>query len=250
VHIPFVPQKDIVTAGKQVLGHVREFLPIMARAAHSSLSDLPTHNITVTDDDFEDEALLGIAVGEDFQILVNFGPAPRNSCLPADSIPAAVGVQKVVCTYFSLSGGSYWEPPDMVEYDFFEGTNLGEALEAIVLFERREATKGLEMVFEPKYLYRRAKDEVPAGDYIVPIGKANVLKEGSDVTLITYGSMVSLSQNAAQKLEKEEDLSIELIDLRTIKPLDKKTIFDSVRKTNRIVLVSEEIGRASCRERV
>lgn len=158
MHIPFVPQKDIVTAGKQVLGHVREFLPIMARAAHSSLSDLPTHNITVTDDDFEDEALLGIAVGEDFQILVNFGPAPRNSCLPADSIPAAVGVQKVVCTYFSLSGGSYWEPPDMVEYDFFEGTNLGEALEAIVLFERREAIRGtLESYLEDKALAEMAE---------------------------------------------------------------------------------------------
>jgi 2-oxoisovalerate dehydrogenase E1 component beta subunit len=94
--------------------------------------------------------------------------------------------------------------------------------------------------FEPKYLYRRAKDETPEEDYIVPLGKANVLKEGSDVTLITYGSMVHLSRTAIKKLEDEEDLSIELIDLRTIMPLDKDAIYASVKKTNRVVIVYED----------
>jgi 2-oxoisovalerate dehydrogenase E1 component beta subunit len=94
--------------------------------------------------------------------------------------------------------------------------------------------------FEPKYLYRRAKDEVPDEDYIVPIGKANILQEGSDLSLITYGSMVHLSLDAVKKLADEEDLSIELIDLRTISPLDKETIYKSIKKTNRAVLVYED----------
>jgi 2-oxoisovalerate dehydrogenase E1 component beta subunit len=94
--------------------------------------------------------------------------------------------------------------------------------------------------FEPKYLYRRAKDEVPVEDYSIPIGKANVLQEGTDISLITYGSMVHLSRDAVKKLEEEEDISIELIDLRTISPLDKETIYSSIKKTNRAVLVYED----------
>jgi 2-oxoisovalerate dehydrogenase E1 component beta subunit len=93
--------------------------------------------------------------------------------------------------------------------------------------------------FEPKYLYRRAKDEVPDEDYVVPIGKASVLQEGDDVTIITYGSMVHHSRNAIEKLA-ESDLSIELIDLRSIMPLDRETIYRSVRKTSRVVLVYED----------
>ncbi len=94
--------------------------------------------------------------------------------------------------------------------------------------------------FEPKYLYRRAKDEVPDEDYVVPLGKAKVLQAGSDVTIITYGSTVFHSREAIGKLEKEEDLSIELIDLRSLIPLDKETIYKSVKKTNRVVLVHED----------
>jgi 2-oxoisovalerate dehydrogenase E1 component beta subunit len=92
---------------------------------------------------------------------------------------------------------------------------------------------------EPKFLYRRAKENVPDEDYVVPLGKAKVLRQGSDVTIITYGSMAPLCQSAIEKLEAE-DLSIELIDLRSIMPLDKNTIYDSVRKTNRVVLVYED----------
>ena len=91
--------------------------------------------------------------------------------------------------------------------------------------------------FEPKYLYRRAKEELPEEDYIVPIGKANVLQEGGDVTIITYGSMVLRCRSAIEKLE---DLSVELIDLRSIMPLDMEAIYRSIRKTNRAVLVYED----------
>ena len=90
--------------------------------------------------------------------------------------------------------------------------------------------------FEPKYLYRRAKENLPEEDYVVPIGKANVLQEGGDVTIITYGSMTLHCRSAIEKLE---DLSVELIDLRTIMPLDKEAIYRSVKKTSRVVLVYE-----------
>lgn len=93
--------------------------------------------------------------------------------------------------------------------------------------------------FEPKYLYRRAKDDVPEKDYVVPIGKANVVQEGGDVTIITYGSMVHHCRGAIEKLA-EDDLSVELIDLRSVLPLDKETIYKSVKKTNRVVLVHED----------
>jgi 2-oxoisovalerate dehydrogenase E1 component beta subunit len=90
---------------------------------------------------------------------------------------------------------------------------------------------------EPKYLYRRAKDEVPEEDYVVPIGKANILREGGDLTIITYGTMVSRCLGAMKKLD---ELSIELIDLRSIMPLDMETIYKSVKKTSRVVIVYED----------
>lgn len=93
--------------------------------------------------------------------------------------------------------------------------------------------------FEPKYLYRRVKEEVPGDDYVVPLGKAKILREGDDVTVVTYGSMTLHCMSAIKKLE-ETGLSVELIDLRSILPLDKKTIFESVKKTNRVVLVHED----------
>jgi len=93
--------------------------------------------------------------------------------------------------------------------------------------------------FEPKYLYRRAKDDIPEKDFIIPIGKARVLQEGDDVTVVTYGSMVLHSRSAMEKLA-EDDISVELIDLRSIMPLDKDTIYTSIRKTNRAVLVHED----------
>ncbi|KXK38253.1 MAG: pyruvate dehydrogenase complex E1 component subunit beta [Saprospiraceae bacterium] len=82
------------------------------------------------------------------------------------------------------------------------------------------------------------KGEVPEGDYIVPIGKAAVRKEGTDVTLVSYNKMIEVVKEAAVELEKE-GISAEIIDLRTIRPLDYKTLVDSVKKTNRMVVVDE-----------
>lgn len=82
------------------------------------------------------------------------------------------------------------------------------------------------------------KGEVPEGEYLVPIGKAAVRKEGKDVTLVSYNKMVEVCKKAAEELSKE-GIDAEIIDLRTIRPLDYKTIVESVKKTNRLVIVDE-----------
>lgn len=92
---------------------------------------------------------------------------------------------------------------------------------------------------EHKYLYRRIKDAVPDEDYVVPIGKARIALEGTDVSVITYGAMVHTALEAANTL-KENGVSCEIIDLRTILPLDKKAIFNTVKKTNKVVVLHEQ----------
>lgn len=91
--------------------------------------------------------------------------------------------------------------------------------------------------FEPKRVYRALKEEVPAEEYTLPIGKAAVVNEGEDLTVIAWGAMVSECLSAIDELP--EELSIELIDLRTIYPIDVETIVNSVTKTGRAVVVHE-----------
>ncbi|CAM3454662.1 MULTISPECIES: alpha-ketoacid dehydrogenase subunit beta [Brevibacillus] len=88
-------------------------------------------------------------------------------------------------------------------------------------------------------LYRSFRQEVPEGEYTIPLGKANIVKEGSDVTIITYGAMVHTSLKAAEEIEKARGAKVEVIDLRTISPLDIDTIVESVKKTNRAIVVQE-----------
>lgn len=97
---------------------------------------------------------------------------------------------------------------------------------------------------EHKYLYRRIKDTVPDEDYVVPIGKARIALEGKDVSIITYGAMVHTALEAAQVL-KENSVFCEIIDLRTILPLDKKAIFNTVKKTNKVVVLHEQTKTGS-----
>ncbi|HUR24414.1 MAG TPA: alpha-ketoacid dehydrogenase subunit beta [Candidatus Thermoplasmatota archaeon] len=91
---------------------------------------------------------------------------------------------------------------------------------------------------EPKKIYRAAKGEVPEEFYTVPLGKAKVVREGTDVTLVSYGAMLPLCEAAAVGAEKA-GVSCEVIDLRTINPWDRKTVLDSVKKTGRAVIVNE-----------
>ncbi|HEX3108498.1 MAG TPA: alpha-ketoacid dehydrogenase subunit beta [Thermoanaerobaculia bacterium] len=91
---------------------------------------------------------------------------------------------------------------------------------------------------EHKFLYRRIKEELPAEDYIVPIGKAKVRRRGRDLTILTWGAMVYVAEEAAADLEKE-GVSAEIIDLRSILPFDEEAILESVAKTNRVVILHE-----------
>ena len=89
--------------------------------------------------------------------------------------------------------------------------------------------------FESKPLYRSLRGEVPDGDAAVPIGKARVARAGRNVTVITYGEMLRQALEAAEGVDPE--ISVEVIDLRTLKPLDRETILSSARKTGRVVVV-------------
>ena len=96
------------------------------------------------------------------------------------------------------------------------------------------------LFFEHKYLYRRVKDEVPAGDHVVPIGQARIARSGRDLSIITYAATVWKALEAADQLEREDGLSVEVLDLRTLLPLDDDAIVASVKKTNRVLLVHED----------
>ncbi|MEO8449687.1 MAG: alpha-ketoacid dehydrogenase subunit beta [Gemmatimonadota bacterium] len=97
------------------------------------------------------------------------------------------------------------------------------------------------LYFEHKFLYRRIKEELPEGEEILTeIGKAKVVREGKDLSIITYSAMVFKSLEAAERLEKEDGLSVEVIDLRTLLPLDDAAIDATVKKTNRVLIVHED----------
>src|SRR5579859_6944304 len=95
------------------------------------------------------------------------------------------------------------------------------------------------LYFEHKYLYRRLKSELPGNDHTVPIGKAQVVREGEHLTIYTYGWMVEQSLAAAQTLA-ENGISAEVVDLRTLLPLDRETILRSIEKTSKALIVHED----------
>ncbi len=95
------------------------------------------------------------------------------------------------------------------------------------------------LFFEHKFLYRRSKVELPQGDFTVPIGEARVVREGTDLTIYTYGWMVELSCDAAHELDAE-GISVEVVDLRTLLPLDKEAILRSIEKTSKALVVHED----------
>lgn len=92
---------------------------------------------------------------------------------------------------------------------------------------------------EPKRLYRAVKGEVPEGEYIIELGKATVARAGKDITIVTYGAMVHVTLEAAEKAAQENQISVEVIDLRTLLPYDIDTVIASVKKTGRAVIVHE-----------
>lgn len=99
------------------------------------------------------------------------------------------------------------------------------------------------LVMESEKMYGD-KGQVPEGEYLVPIGKADVVREGSDITIISFGKVMKTAHEAADELEKE-GFKPELIDLRTIRPLDVETIVNSIKKTNRCIIIEEAFPYAS-----
>jgi len=91
---------------------------------------------------------------------------------------------------------------------------------------------------EHKFLYRRIKENLPDEDYIVPIGKANIRRSGKDLTIVTWGAMIYVADEAADALAKD-GVSVEIIDLRSILPFDEEAILTSVAKTNRVIILHE-----------
>ena len=96
------------------------------------------------------------------------------------------------------------------------------------------------LFFEHKYLYRRVKEELPQGDGVVPIGKARLAREGKDLSILTYAATVWKALEAAAELEREDGLSVEVLDLRSLLPLDDDAIVATVKKTNRVLIVHED----------
>ena len=95
------------------------------------------------------------------------------------------------------------------------------------------------LFFEHKFLYRRIKEELPDQDYTVPLGKAVVRRPGRDLTIVAYAAMMHASLEAADKLAAE-GIEVEVVDLRTLLPLDRETILESVRRTNKLLVVHED----------
>ena len=91
------------------------------------------------------------------------------------------------------------------------------------------------VVLEPKLIYRSERSEVPEGEHVVPLGKARLAREGDDLTLVAYGAMVPLCERAADEI----DASVEVLDLRSLKPLDEAALLASAQKTGRVVIVQE-----------
>jgi 2-oxoisovalerate dehydrogenase E1 component beta subunit len=146
-----------------------------------------------------------------------------------------------VCCGGEVGGGLYHSQTN--EQWFFSQPGL------IVLFPStpydakgllKSAIRGEDPViyFEHKRLYRSIKEDLPEDDFVVPIGKAAIRKEGKDITIVTYGLMYQKSLQAVEMLEKD-GVSVELIDMRTLLPWDRETILGSIKKTSRVVLVQE-----------
>jgi pyruvate dehydrogenase E1 component beta subunit len=91
------------------------------------------------------------------------------------------------------------------------------------------------VVLEPKLVYRTARGEVPEGEHVTPLGKARLAREGDDLTIVAYGAMVAVAERAADEL----DAAVEVLDLRSLKPLDEEALLSSAAKTGRVVIVQE-----------
>jgi len=98
--------------------------------------------------------------------------------------------------------------------------------------------------FEPKMLYRAAVEQVPSEAYELPLSQAEIVKEGNEMTIVSYGQPLYICSSAIAAAERDFQISVELVDLRTLYPWDKETVVESVRKTGRCIIVHEAMMNA------
>jgi pyruvate dehydrogenase E1 component beta subunit len=210
----------------------------------------------VIDTPLSEAGIIGTAIG-----MALYGMKPVAEIQFADFIyPAYDHIVTEMAKYRYRSGG-HFTTPVVVRTPFGGGIRGGlyhsqspEALFAhiaglkVVIPSTPYDAKGLllssiededPIIFmEPKRVYRAARGEVPEDYYTIPLGQANVVREGTDVTVITYGAMVHTALEAAEKAQAE-GTSLEVIDIRTLVPLDIDTVIESAKKTGRIVVAHE-----------
>lgn len=211
----------------------------------------------VLDTPLAESAIVGVAIGA-----AMYGKRPIAEMQFADFIMPAVNQIVSEAAKMRYRSNNDWHCPLVVRAPFGGGVHGAlyhsqsvEALFAgtpglkIVIPSTPYDAKGLlkaavrdedpVLFFEHKRAYRLLKGNVPEDDYIVPIGKADVKREGSDITVITYGLCVHFAMQAADRLASD-GIEVEIVDLRTVYPLDKEAIIEAAKKTGKVLLVTED----------
>jgi pyruvate dehydrogenase E1 component beta subunit len=137
-------------------------------------------------------------------------------------------------------GATHSQTPDVI-FAHFPGLKVvapGTPADAKGLLKAAIRCDDPVLFIEHATLYQ-TRGEVPDGDYTVPIGKSKVQREGSDITIVTYSKMLEVSTKAAEQLSKEAGIEVEIVDLRSLRPLDLDPVIESFKKTNRAVIVEE-----------
>ncbi len=211
----------------------------------------------VIDTPLTESAIVGVAIGA-----AMYGLRPVSEIQFADFIMPAVNQIISEAARIRYRSNNDWQCPIVIRAPYGGGVHGGlyhsQSVEAIfanqpglkiVMPSTPYDAKGLlkaairdddpVLFFEHKRAYRLLKGEVPEEDYVIPIGKADVKREGDDVTVITYGLCVHLAMEAARKLIAE-GISVHILDLRTVYPLDQEAIIKAAEKTGKVLLVTED----------
>lgn len=213
--------------------------------------------VRVIDSPLSESAIVGVAIGAGM-----YGKRPIAEIQFADFITPAVNQIVQEAAKIRYRSNNDWNCPIVIRAPFGGGVH-GALYHSQSVESLFNSTPGLKIVipsnpydakgllkaairdedpvlfFEHKKAYRLLKEEVPENDYIVPIGKANIVREGDDITVITYGLCVHFAKQAAEKLA-EEGIGTTLVDLRTIYPLDQETIIHAASKTGKVLLITED----------
>lgn len=137
-------------------------------------------------------------------------------------------------------GATHSQTPDVI-FAHFPGLKVvapGTPADAKGLLKAAIRCDDPVMFIEQATLYQ-TRGEVPEGDYTVPIGKSTIQRPGKDITIVTYSKMLEVSMKAAEQLSKEDGIEVEIVDLRSLRPLDMEPVLESFKKTNRAVIVEE-----------